>query len=167
MSGQKGRKNNLPHYRHRGRTVQVDIPKPCPLLHVGERKKREPTEVYIQRVPARRDQGSTEAPQFLAKQLRLPQLLYRWQPRKLAYVRKRCGHRSGEAGVVCKSSPGNIQAQHQPLAAQEIASPIALSHGNQGPAAILFLQSAIFNGEGTILCENTGGDSEHSSLQIP
>ena len=125
----------------------MDIPNPCPFLQMGERKKR-----------------GTLA-QFLAKQLRLPQPLYRWQLRKLAYVRKRCGHRSGEAGLVCNSSSRNIQAQHRhlALAAQKTASPVALSHGNQGAVAILFSQSAIFNGKGAILCENTGGDSEHST----
>ena len=51
-------------------------------------RRGEPADIYIWGVPARRGQGSTEVAQFLAKQLRLPQLLYRWQLRKLAYVRK-------------------------------------------------------------------------------
>ena len=74
-------------------------------------------DIYIRGVPGRGGHGSTEVAQFLAKQLRLPKPLYMWQRRKLAYLRKRCGHRSGEAGVVCESLSRNIQAQHQPLAA--------------------------------------------------
>ena len=65
--------------------------------------------------------------------------------------------------LYCESSPRKIQIQHQPLAAQETASPVALPHGKPGVAYILFSQSATFNGEGAILCENTGGGSEHST----
>ena len=62
----------------------------------------------------------------------------------------------------------NIQVQHQQLslAAQETASPVALSQGKPGVASILFSQSAIFNGEGAILCEITGWDSEHSTAPV-
>ena len=61
--------------------------------------------IYIWGVPAWGGQGSTEVAQILAKQFWLPKPLYRWQRRKLAYVRKQYGHRSGEAGVVCESQP--------------------------------------------------------------
>ena len=119
--------------------------------------------IYIWGVPRWGCQGSKEVAGFLAKQLRLPKPLYLWKKRNLAYLKKRCGHHSGEAGVDCEPSPRNIQAQHQPLATQETASPVALSHGKPGAASILFSQSAISNGEGAILCENTSGGSEHST----
>ena len=44
--------------------------------------------IHIRGVPGRRGQGSTEIAEFLAKQLQLPKLFYRWQRRKLAYLRK-------------------------------------------------------------------------------
>ena len=114
-------------------------------------------------VPARRGQGSTEVAQFLARQLRLPQPLYRWQLRKLACIRKRCGHHSREEGVVCKSPSHNIQAQHLQLAlaTRETVSPVALSHGKPEAASILFSQDTILNGRGAILCENPCWGSEH------
>ena len=65
--------------------------------------------------------------------------------------------------IYCESSSCNIQAQHQSLATKETASPVALIHGKPGVASILFSQSAILNGEGAILCENTGGGSEHGT----
>ena len=40
--------------------------------------------INIRGVPAQRGQGNTEVAEFLAKRLRLPKPLYRWQRRKLA-----------------------------------------------------------------------------------
>ena len=141
----------------------------CKWLREGEEN---PVKIYIWGVPVRGGQGSTEVAQFLAKQLRLPKPLYRWQKRKLVYLKKQCGHRSGEEWVVCKPQSRKLHDDHQPLALTADSSavmPLALAAESRAviptdESAILFSETTILNGESAILCEKTGRLTSRKSI---
>ena len=108
-------------------------------------RKKNPAELYIRGVPVRGGRGSTEVARFLAKQLRLPNPLHRWQKWKVAYLVKRCGHRSGEEGAACKPQFRKLHDDDLPEAS------------GASSAAILKDESAILCAKTTIL------ESEHST----